>query len=274
MGMACGPFLEMISARLDGVLSEQEQAQLEEHLAQCPSCRSVARELEGLRAAMSGLEEVPVPPELEERVMNAVHAERRGSRTWNRRRMVRSLAGLAACAVLCVGIYQSGLLQSGLMDQTARNTDGSGTVSSDQSLNATQFTNAGVEPSAADADGTDAADSAGEPEDQIAPYQTGEEKVGTKPRETEGDGLAIGQMAVPASVLTLERLPEGAEDLLPPVEEWGVNDQGQPCCEVSVQVFQTLSQLAQEQGITASTTSVPEENGQSGALCQVVLAAG
>ena len=43
--MNCEQALEAISARLDGALSEEENRELETHLASCASCRALLKEL-------------------------------------------------------------------------------------------------------------------------------------------------------------------------------------------------------------------------------------
>ena len=45
--MNCDQALEAISAALDGELSAKERAQLEAHLAHCPSCAALFDELAG-----------------------------------------------------------------------------------------------------------------------------------------------------------------------------------------------------------------------------------
>lgn len=70
----CDQALELLSARLDGALTPQESAGLEEHLARCPDCRALAADLEVLHAAIPGLYQEP-PPELKERVMAQIRAE-------------------------------------------------------------------------------------------------------------------------------------------------------------------------------------------------------
>ena len=45
MMMNCEQALEAISARLDGALSEEENRELETHLASCASCRALLKEL-------------------------------------------------------------------------------------------------------------------------------------------------------------------------------------------------------------------------------------
>ena len=89
----CDQALELLSARLDGALTPEETAGLEEHLAQCPECRALAADLETLHDAMPELYQEP-PAQLKERVMAQIRAEsapisleevrkkRSGRKTW------------------------------------------------------------------------------------------------------------------------------------------------------------------------------------------------
>lgn len=73
--MNCEQALEAISARLDGALSEEENRELETHLASCASCRALLKELTELE---EGLETLPVeaPETLAPSVMRTIRAEK------------------------------------------------------------------------------------------------------------------------------------------------------------------------------------------------------
>lgn len=100
--MSCEKYLELISARLDGELTAQEQSELDAHLQICPACRAIANDLDGLHSALADLGEAPAPAALSAAVLSKIKAERQGSR----RRIVRRLSALAACLVLCVGVLR------------------------------------------------------------------------------------------------------------------------------------------------------------------------
>ncbi len=68
-------YLELISAAIDGALSPAELERLNAHLAQCPECKALYRELSALHTALSDLPPVEVPAGLHDRVMKAVAAE-------------------------------------------------------------------------------------------------------------------------------------------------------------------------------------------------------
>ena len=103
--MNCEHYLDLISARLDGELSAGEQAELDSHLQECPACRAIAKELEGLHSALADLGKASAPTELSRRVMSKINAEQQTKS----RRIFRSLLSLAACLALCVTAWYSSL---------------------------------------------------------------------------------------------------------------------------------------------------------------------
>lgn len=72
---SCDEIVEWISAGLDGELSADEQAALDEHIACCPACSALLDDLRALHEAAADLEEVPAPAGFAEAVMAAVAAE-------------------------------------------------------------------------------------------------------------------------------------------------------------------------------------------------------
>lgn len=100
--MSCERYLDLISARLDGQLTQQEQSELTAHLQACPACRAIAGDLEGLHSALTDLGEVDAPEALSTAVLSKIKAEKRTGR----RRLLRNLATLAACLALCVGVIR------------------------------------------------------------------------------------------------------------------------------------------------------------------------
>ena len=89
-----GHFQDLISEKLDGVISAADDRALTDHLASCPDCRELYALLSGAREALE-LQADP-PDGLVADVMTAVRAEKA-----RRKLRIRSLAGiLAAAAVL------------------------------------------------------------------------------------------------------------------------------------------------------------------------------
>ena len=98
--MSCERYLELLSARLDGALTQQEEKELMQHLQGCDACRAIARELEDIHSALAQAPQVQPPEELVRGVMERIGAQRAA-----RRAGVRRFGTLAAAVVLCVGLY-------------------------------------------------------------------------------------------------------------------------------------------------------------------------
>lgn len=95
----CGHWEELLSARLDGPLTQEEARQLEDHLAACPRCRQYARDLEETQKALRDWGAEP-PPAVTEAILDAVRKEPRPAK-----RPRRAWMSLAAAAVLALVIW-------------------------------------------------------------------------------------------------------------------------------------------------------------------------
>ncbi|MEG1721140.1 MAG: zf-HC2 domain-containing protein, partial [Pseudoflavonifractor sp.] len=71
---ACADYFDLMSARLDDVLSAEDAAALDAHLALCPECRRLAADLADLHAAFPGLNAAP-PAQMLPNVMARIRAE-------------------------------------------------------------------------------------------------------------------------------------------------------------------------------------------------------
>ena len=67
--MRCEQADEMLTARLDGRLSDDEEAALSAHLAECDRCRAEWRRLEALNALLAAAPTLPAPAALSTRVL-------------------------------------------------------------------------------------------------------------------------------------------------------------------------------------------------------------
>lgn len=122
----CEEFIPLISARLDGELTPEEEARLEAHLAQCPGCRALAADLAVLEATLSPLaQEVPpglaqslasqdwtripqeTPPAAPAQEAPAVKPPRRRKGLW-------TACAAAAVVLLAVAVGQVALPSNGL----------------------------------------------------------------------------------------------------------------------------------------------------------------
>ena len=107
MTMKCDESLPLISPYLDHELDPARSAEVESHLHACDGCASVLKELEALRAAISGAS-LPFasPPDLERRVRLALRREAgAGSFSWLRRwrwPVITPPMGFAAAALAAV----------------------------------------------------------------------------------------------------------------------------------------------------------------------------
>lgn len=94
--MECQDMLELLSASLDGELTEAEQAQLNAHLDTCPSCRALYEELSGLHAACDL--ETEAPAELTARILGSLPPQPSGKVVYWRR------WGAMAAAVVLIAL--------------------------------------------------------------------------------------------------------------------------------------------------------------------------
>lgn len=243
--MACDQFLELLSARLDGALTEAEEQELEEHLAACPDCRAVGAQLSALQGAFPELEEVPAPEGFTQGVMDRIRAEKKVIPLFKRPQF-RALAGLAACLVLVAGLYRASqpvhFEKTIKMDVTARS-----------------FSQDAL---------TQETDGAASLEElpQITAYAAPEATYGVTsdmqkaaPNPAE-DGLEDDRLLVEGTT-TLERMPEGAAELIPPETAVIPTDdrRGSIYLDLPLEVLDQIERLAQEQGIgvTAERCSAP-----------------
>lgn len=104
--ISCGEAAELLSAQLDGALDPSGQAELEEHLAQCPSCRALQADFQAIHSALldAAAHWTAEPPEdLTRKVMDRVRAGTADSASKRTRRPVwRRWASLAALLALVI----------------------------------------------------------------------------------------------------------------------------------------------------------------------------
>ena len=103
--MNCEKALELMSAELDGALTEEEAAALQTHLEACPACRETYRQLHELDLLLQDGELEP-PAALRETVMRQIRGE---GKTKKRRAWIPA-AAIAAAAALVLLAGRAGLL--------------------------------------------------------------------------------------------------------------------------------------------------------------------
>lgn len=278
--ISCERAWELLSQQLDEPLSPQEKQELEEHLAACPSCRKDKEELEQLDQALRNLGEIQAPADFTQRVMAQVQQTQSKPKViplW-RRPQVRALAGLAACTLLCIGIYRSlpqdGNLNGGMVTsgQGEVSSQSSGTADGSQSEQATQY---GVDPAQAPDNGD--SDPAPVPQPRTADPQPEAESNGSQDSQSSGQTLPDssvsgfeGQSGEPdaqnkaqpsttstQTVLVLYTMPDGVSDLLPALNEWSVDNKGNVSCTVTSQVLEQLCRILDEEKAEYTVTSTP-----------------
>lgn len=269
--MECDRYWELLSARLDGALSEAEEQELEAHLASCPDCRALLEELKELRESFDALGEEEAPEGFAQGVMDRIRASEAPKiiPLW-KRPQVRALAGLAACLVLVVGIYSASRPRywdkTVKMDVTARsfNQDAlaegeecpqvNADLVSPEAADAPQIASyAAPSPAQADISAGTAGLEKTVPEDGLSLEAT---EIGPKYSMDQGAELA----------LTVERLPEGAEELILSSEAASaveIDRDGNVCYHcVTLEELEQVEQMAQEQGVSASRSSGTEKSGR------------
>ena len=68
--IVCQDFVEEVTNYLEGKLSEAEQRWTDEHLAACDACRAYLEQMRATIAALKGLRETEVDPELRARILS------------------------------------------------------------------------------------------------------------------------------------------------------------------------------------------------------------
>lgn len=276
--MPCDRFTELLSARLDGALTPEEERELEEHLAACPDCRAVGAQLSALQGAFPELEEVPAPEGFTRGVMERIRTEESEKKVLSlfKRPQIRALAGLAACLVLVVGLYgasrskeQAGwdmMTRSFNKDAVEDFADSSACESLRGEENGPMVNAAPADPEPADAPQIAAAYSAPTPEDS----GTMEGMLKATPNPAE-DGLEDDRLFVEGTT-TLERMPDGAAELLPP--ETAVQPYpggGTVYLDVPKDIYDQIQRLAVEQGMTFSCALTGDGGAEDGPFTLIIL---
>lgn len=279
----CEDSLEQISRGLDGDLTAQEQTALEEHLAACPQCRALARELTELHQLMGELEETPAPDTLAPSVMAAIRREKKpvplGLRPW-----FRTVGGLAACAVICLGLYafNPGLLsgssqvpgqQSGTsQSQPAPANRGQENVQQEETPQQEELPQSDSVPQqeqqTRDLPQQEPAQEQPqqEPKQDSPAVQSGQAQQEVPSQERSPQSDAYTAAANTQTVFVLDALPESVGALLPALDEWQVEENGQVSCLVDASVLEQIIQALEDAGEQVEVPARPWSS-----QCRVVL---
>ena len=166
-------FEQLCSNSIDGTLTDSEREKLEAHLAECPSCAALKRDLEQMQALLS--EEVEPPAGLHESIMQRLEQENKLQVVQPekpvRRMPVVTMVAAAAAVVLVV-------LGGGLMPMFFSTVGGGATAASSD---AAAVTAEGSVPSAAARDSSDRSGAV----EQAQPAET----AGTGAAETQPERI-------------------------------------------------------------------------------------
>lgn len=279
----CEDSLEQISRGLDGDLTPQEQTALEEHLAACPQCRALARELTELHQLMGELEETSAPDTLAPSVMAAIRREKKpvplGLRPW-----FRTVGGLAACAVICLGLYA---FNPGLLSGSSEVPGQQSGTSQSQPAPANRGQENVQQEETPDQEELPQSDSVPQQEQQTRDLPQQEPAQEQPQQEPKQDSPAVqsgqAQQEVPSqerspqsdaytaaantqTVFVLDALPESVGALLPALDEWQVDETGQVYCLVDASVLEQIIKALEDAGEQVEVPARPWSS-----QCRVVL---
>lgn len=116
---SCEEFAPLLSAMIDGELTEEIRAEVAAHLESCEACRERLAEVAAMSAALTeAYPEAEVPEGFTEGVMERVRAEKFAQKRGGKRRVWRRAMPIAACAalVLCAAAMFPGMSR---MNETA-----------------------------------------------------------------------------------------------------------------------------------------------------------
>lgn len=229
----CEQCAELLSAQLDDMISQEENKALEAHLAKCPEYRQLAYDLEQLHKAFADIQEAQPPARIVQGVMARIAKERR------RCSVFKTLAGLAACAVICVGLYGAA--------QTRQSPE-------QPIVQAAVSTYSELAPA-----GGEAAD-----KNTVPRIAAGPEAAPAQ------EDTQLGKAApAPSLLLVLDAMPEGAGDLLPPetAVAHSTEDGSDTYAPLTREQLDSVAVLAENQGISADWISQDRVEG----LCALVI---
>ena len=249
--MDCKDSVQWISDWLDGALTPIEERMLMMHLEQCPECAALWEQLTALHTTCSDLPEIPAPEGFAQGVMSRVREMERTAPTsqpqekvvpFFGKAQIRRWMAVAACFVLGFGLSRADLL--GEFGAAAPDT-AAGAVAMEAAQNAPMELERAVAPSQA---------------------MLMQEEAAQPESVREADCQEMPAEVI--CVLTLEKLPEGSEEVLGEEIFWSQEEGGKSCMITGEQVRQLLK-LAEEQGLSID---VPKEEIQEQAVWELRVA--
>ncbi len=126
LGNMCEEMFCLMNLELDGEISQLEQKKLDDHRKFCPHCAQLWEELCQMQSAVQNLDdfdEIAVPEGFVGRVLDQIQQETATPKIVPFRKKLIRYGSLAACAALCVGLYQSGIFQTGIDSMSTGTSD-------------------------------------------------------------------------------------------------------------------------------------------------------
>lgn len=107
--ISCKEAEMLFDEKIDGMISQENDARLSAHLDTCETCRASYQKTLALSRYLHSLSEEEVPSSLHESVMEGIRKEPK-RRSW-KPRALRSLAAVGAAALVCLALLNSPLLR-------------------------------------------------------------------------------------------------------------------------------------------------------------------
>lgn len=265
----CARYEELCSAAVDHALTEQEQKELDAHLAECPACRAYLEELRVMRELWKELE-TPMPPALHEKIMGEIEAEVQKTiiQTPQKHRprppVFTMLAAAAACVLLAATGSLTGLfghvgttpLQAATADASTQTVPG---VSTAEDL--PRSTIQANDPSVDSAQDT-------QPETE---EQTNEPSADENPNEST-QSIEDDTTAAPRSVQSASK--SSSDSAAAPdsgTDSSGASSESNDSAGVATASIMTFSAASSNRSAAAEGNSIPQEvNSMSFARCYTV----
>ena len=198
-------YKELLSALLDGELSESERGAALAHLAECEACRTYFAELNAMRGALNDMDEAEPPADFAAGVLARLH-EDAAPQPIKKHNPWRRWGALAACAaVIVLAVSTLPRMGTGMKASAPSSAEYSAAAPAEAPSEETDYGFAAVNDALADADG-----------EQEMPEAWLESSAVTAPRAEEPEEAAPARLESSKSAVSGVELPaESAEPTAP-----------------------------------------------------------
>lgn len=204
MMRACESYIDLMMRSIDRDTTPQEEAKIQNHLAQCETCRALYETYRALDAGIVAAEEEP-PETLTRAVMNSIHAEQRerSPRHLLKRFRFTAVAATAAILVLVFARFQPNVLS---VTSDSMNTSPEMEVVVPQVE--AELRASAEAPESQDTVLARAADIQEEPLEEAADVECSPEEVETPMAAADGDATAVAAAEEGADKTTLSQVTD------------------------------------------------------------------